>query len=307
MSGEGRLGLIAGGLVAAILAWVWLGGGFAGWAFGDGWVSLPAAELLATAARLPFHLGDPRGAWPAAAQVTLPRAVGVYLAFGLVGIGLSGVSYLLLGATRALGIQLMSGTAKGPPSARWASRRELGVLAVGSAQPGRLTLGRGGGQLLAAEERQSVIVVAPSQSGKTMGLAIPALLEWQGPVLATSIKGDLLADSLVRREALGEVMIFDPTQVTGREPTRATPLQSCRTLAGIDAGRPLAGGLGAGGKRRPEATPSSGIRRRRSCWRHCSSRLRPALADDGGGGALARPRAGGERGRGVRAAGGDGV
>jgi type IV secretion system protein VirD4 len=85
---------------------------------------------------------------------------------------------------------------------------------------------------MAAEERQSVIVVAPSQSGKTTGLAIPALLEWQGPVLATSIKGDLLADSLARRQALGEVMVFDPTQVTGKETARASPLHGCGSWRG---------------------------------------------------------------------------
>jgi type IV secretion system protein VirD4 len=37
-----------------------------------------------------------------------------------------------------------------------------------------------------------VIVIAPTQSHKTTGLAIPALLEWEGPVLATSVKTDLV-------------------------------------------------------------------------------------------------------------------
>ena len=101
-----------------------------------------------------------------------------------------------------------------------------------SAQPGRLTLGRAGRDLLAAEERQSVIVVAPSQSGKTTGLAIPALLEWRGPVVATSIKSDLLIETAARREALGEVMVFDPAQVTGKAATRATPLQGCGSWRG---------------------------------------------------------------------------
>jgi len=69
-----------------------------------------------------------------------------------------------------------------------------------------------------------VIVYAPTETHKTSGLAIPALLEWQGPVLVTSVKGDLLAETVARRERLGKVMIFDPAQVSGMEPSRATPL-----------------------------------------------------------------------------------
>jgi type IV secretion system protein VirD4 len=105
---------------------------------------------------------------------------------------------------------------------------------VKSAQTGRLTLGRYGRQLLAAEPRQSVVVVAPSQSWKTTGLAVPALLEWAGPAIATSVKTDLLRDTLRRRCELGEVMIFDPAQVTALSDhvVRATPLTSCNTWRG---------------------------------------------------------------------------
>ena len=52
------------------------------------------------------------------------------------------------------------------------------------------------------ERRHSLLVVGPTQSGKTSGLAIPALLEWQGPVLATSVKGDLLGHTEAARKAL---------------------------------------------------------------------------------------------------------
>ena len=89
-------------------------------------------------------------------------------------------------------------------------------MAVKKAQPGRLTLGRSGGRLLAAEPRQSVIVFAPTQSMKTTGLAVPALLEWQGPAIAVSIKSDLLGDTLARRQELGEVFVYDPTAATRR-------------------------------------------------------------------------------------------
>jgi type IV secretion system protein VirD4 len=103
---------------------------------------------------------------------------------------------------------------------------------VRSSQSTRLTLGRAGRRLLAARERESVIVFGPTMSHKTTGLAIPALLEWEGPVLATSVKSDLLGVTLARREALGEVMVFDPAQVTGVETTHATPLRAATDWSG---------------------------------------------------------------------------
>ena len=86
-----------------------------------------------------------------------------------------------------------------PASARWASGRDLRALRVDGPTRGRLILGRHGRQLIAAEERQSVIVLAPAQSGKTTGLAIPSLREWDGPALVTSVKSDLLAATFAAR------------------------------------------------------------------------------------------------------------
>ena len=77
-------------------------------------------------------------------------------------------------------------------SARWARRRDLSTLRIRRAESSRITLGRHGRGLLAAEARASVMVVGPTQSGKTTGLVIPALREWAGPVVATSVKTDLL-------------------------------------------------------------------------------------------------------------------
>jgi type IV secretion system protein VirD4 len=56
-------------------------------------------------------------------------------------------------------------------------------------------------------------VVGPARSGKTV-VAIGAILEhdW-GPVIASSVKTDLLAATIRRRGQLGEVAIFDPLGV----------------------------------------------------------------------------------------------
>jgi type IV secretion system protein VirD4 len=113
--------------------------------------------------------------------------------------------------------------------ARWASRRELKALAVDGPRPGRITLGYHRRQLLAAEPHASVIVFAPTQTYKTRRLAMPAVRDWQGPVLAVSMKPDLMRETIAAREALGEVMVFDPSGGTGLGTVRASPLTGCGT------------------------------------------------------------------------------
>jgi type IV secretion system protein VirD4 len=233
MSGsERQLYLALAAIAAGVLTLIWLTGALAGLIFGAGWTSIGASELAATALRLPSHLGDPAAAWPRAARAALPGAPGFYASAALVLIALCGL--VLLGR-RYLELDELLAFGRGrrrAPSARWASRRDLAPLMVPAPQRRRLTLGRSGRALLAAQERQSVIAFAPTESHKTTGLAIPALLEWQGPVLATSVKSDLLVDTVAHRQTLGEVMVFDPALVTGMEPSRATPLWGAGTWRG---------------------------------------------------------------------------
>jgi type IV secretion system protein VirD4 len=150
---------------------------------------------------------------------------------------------LLLAAalgTVALGIQLLDRRLREGPGgerrvqgAHWASRRDLRELRVDGPRRGRVTLGHHGRRLVAAEERASVLIVGPTTiSLKTSGLAIPALLEWQGPALATSVKSDLLLATLKRRRRLGKAMVFDPTATTGIESVKATPLSACGSWRG---------------------------------------------------------------------------
>ena len=119
-----------------------------------------------------------------------------------------------------------------PQSAEWATSRELRDLHVDGPQRGRLVLGRHGRRLLAAEPRASVMVVAPAQSGKTTGLAVPAILEWDGPVLATSVKGDLAHDTLAARSRVGDMRVFDPTGATGLPTASWSPVVASSTWEG---------------------------------------------------------------------------
>ncbi len=117
-------------------------------------------------------------------------------------------------------------------AASWATGGQLAELRASAAQPGRVTLGRHAGKLIAAERRASVLVVGPAQSGKSTGVNVPAILEWDGPVLSTSIKSDVVHATHTARGAKGEVFIFDPTAATGLPHTPWSPIAAARTWEG---------------------------------------------------------------------------
>jgi type IV secretion system protein VirD4 len=116
--------------------------------------------------------------------------------------------------------------------ARLARGRELAPLRVDRPERGRVTLGTHHGRILAAEGRCSVAVIGPSQSGKTSGLVIPAVLEWDGPVLATSVKSDVAADTYAARTTRGEVRVFDPSGLTLMPHAPWSPITASRGWQG---------------------------------------------------------------------------
>lgn len=136
-------------------------------------------------------------------------------------------------------------------SARWARHQDVRSLAVRGPVPGRVVLGRAGRQLVAAEPRHSVLVVGPTQSHKTSGFAVPALLEWSGPVLAASVKTDLVAHTLGWRRRCGQVWLYDPSGCTGLRSSPWSPLatawhwSAARRVAHalVEAARPSTGNV----------------------------------------------------------------
>ena len=119
-----------------------------------------------------------------------------------------------------------------PEPARWATRRDVRDLRVPHATAGRVALGIAHRRLLAAETGHSVLVVGPTQSRKTTGLAIPAILEWQGPVMAASVKSDLARHSLSWRTGIGPVWVYDPTGSTDLPGAAWSPLTGSHTWDG---------------------------------------------------------------------------
>ena len=216
------LGLLVGGASVA-----WLAGNIASLLAGSETLDIGLGEAARVVTRLPGTLDDPAHAWPAAVRDQLPGAVMILVAL-LVAFLV--VFALVVGVVIA--VMRMLAMRRPENGAQWARRQDLRSLHVQSAQRGRLVLGRHGGQLLAAEPRASVMIIAPTQAHKTTGFVTPSILEWDGPVLATSVKGDLVHDTLAARSRVGDTRVFDPTGSTGYPTAAWSPVQASRTWEG---------------------------------------------------------------------------
>lgn len=171
------------------------------------------------------HLDDPKRAWPRALRDGMAGPVLFYVCLVLL---------LALAIALAIVVRRIFKGALGEPTkgSAWATLSDLRHLIVKRPEPARLVLGRVRSKLVAAEERQSVIVLGPTQSMKTSGFAIPAILEWQGPIVATSVKSDLLLHTIESRRSEGEVWVYDPTESVNTERATWSPLATCHTWQG---------------------------------------------------------------------------
>ena len=104
--------------------------------------------------------------------------------------------------------------------------RDMRELMVEGPEPDRVLLGRlqapgfAGKALnriglahpaLAAPRCYGVLVIGPARSGKTMSLLVPAVREWQGPVISTSIRTDVLEATLhARKEQGSPILVYNP-------------------------------------------------------------------------------------------------
>ena len=61
----------------------------------------------------------------------------------------------------------------------------------------------------------SLLVVGPTQSGKTSSLVVPAILRWHGPLVVTSVKRDVISLTTPWRRALGTITQLEPGLLDG--------------------------------------------------------------------------------------------
>jgi type IV secretory pathway TraG/TraD family ATPase VirD4 len=75
--------------------------------------------------------------------------------------------------------------------------------------------------------RSSLLIVGPTQVGKTSSLVIPALLRWSDALVVTSVKNDVIATTKDWRARVGEVQVLEPGRDGG---LTWNPLEGVRTL-----------------------------------------------------------------------------
>jgi type IV secretion system protein VirD4 len=219
---------------------LWLTGQVAGFVNSGRWPSVTLAEMGSVVTGVPRHPLDPASAWPADARPLLPGPVLFWATFmvllAVLVIGWMFLSMLLRSARQRMGRAVVVERAVAPADqvgpAGWARPQLFRELYVRGPVPWRVTLGRVNGRLVAAEALQSVIALGPTQSQKTSGLTIPAILEWEGPVLAACVKPDVIRSTIGRRWQKGEVFLYDPAGATGMEANTWSPLPRCETWEG---------------------------------------------------------------------------
>ncbi len=197
------LALIGAGLAAMGGGIMWATAEVAGRLFGRGSPQLGFDDAVAALAKWPSAAGAPRAAFPSNAVELPSDSLSLYLSLCLV----CGVAALVV----TIGLRVWKATSRKDTGSRLAQPNDLRGLLHDKAVPGRITVGRLGRRLVVMEARHSLLVIGPPQTGKTTGLAIPAILEWPGPVLVTSSKTDVLEDTRRARALRGDVMVYYPT------------------------------------------------------------------------------------------------
>ncbi len=83
------------------------------------------------------------------------------------------------------------------------------------------------GARVTVDPSSSLLVVGPTQSGKTTSLVMPALLRWSDALVVTSVKSDVVKTTVGWRRTLGQVQVLEP----GREGGLTwDPLEGVATL-----------------------------------------------------------------------------
>ncbi|HSK37428.1 MAG TPA: type IV secretory system conjugative DNA transfer family protein [Actinomycetota bacterium] len=219
---------------------LWLTGQVSGFINSGKWpkVSLPEMGVVVTG--VPRHPLDPAAAWPRGARQLLPGPVLFWATFmvllAILATAWVYLSSMLRSARRRMGraivVERAAPSADQVGPAGWARPQLFRELYVKGPTPWRVTLGRVNGRLVAAQPLQAVIALGPTQSQKSSGLTIPAILEWDGPVLAACVKPDLVRTTIGRRWQKGEVFLYDPAGATGMEANTWSPLPRCETWEG---------------------------------------------------------------------------
>ncbi len=165
-------------------------------ALGLSWLDVFGVKLYA-----PWKLFIWWLAFDAQAPDVFARA-GALAAFG----GLAGGAVAIGGAARRTSRRLKPTTYG---SARWAEACD--VDKAGLLQDRGVVLGLYGNRYLRHDGPEHVLAVAPTRSGKGVGLVLPTLLTWPGSAVIHDIKGENWQLTAGWRAQFSHCLLFDPT------------------------------------------------------------------------------------------------
>lgn len=245
------LGIIAGAFAFALLLWV--AGHLAAWVTGADAPTASIPEALVILARP----ADPATALGA----TGLHPVAYWTALAVL---LAAAGAFAWGAWRVFhrpkGLRdphAIDGIATGAEVARAASghalRRRGRTLRPSLEQPAPAEvgyrIGTARGRAVWATVEDSMLLIGPPRSGKTLQLVVPFILDAPGAVLTTSTRPDTLAATLRARQRRGPVAVFDPQSLAPGVPAglRWSPVRGCADpLTAMIRARGLAAGTGFG-------------------------------------------------------------
>jgi len=233
---------------------VWAGAQLAVRISSGEWLAASAEDAASALVRLPTNGSEPALAWPERLRGAIPGPAlywGCTAAVAVIALVLVVKVASLVSGNRRPGMARRKRLGV-DTQAHLATPKELRTLVVHKpGQTGRFMLGMVQGRLVATEDlrnspargrrarrrqgdRMGVAVFGPTRCGKTANL-IGGILDWPGPAILSSMKDDLLRDTLVHRMRLGEVKVFDPTRILDvPEELRArwSPLRTAETATG---------------------------------------------------------------------------
>ncbi len=114
-------------------------------------------------------------------------------------------------------------------SAHWANEKDVKKIGLLNNNGVVLGLNKKDGRYLRHDGPEHIMVMAPTRSGKGVGLIIPTLLTWPHSVLVTDIKGENfgITSGFRQRYMKNKVLKFDPTCTDGSS-VRYNPLSEIR-------------------------------------------------------------------------------
>ncbi|MFF2075401.1 type IV secretory system conjugative DNA transfer family protein [Kitasatospora sp. NPDC058162] len=224
-------------VVVTVTVGTWATGQVAGMITSASWPAVPFGDAFSVAKQLPHHLHDPKAAWPEGVRHDLPGPVGFAVAAAIVVSSMvTAGAFVLRRLRRNRSVRGFASTAQLAKTMSASAVVKRGPIVRPSLEKGRITpadvavqLGRiTAGMMLWICVESSVLMLAAPRQGKTSQVIIPWIKAWRGPMLVTSVRGDLLDATALIRRRLGPTLAMTPTgMVEWPDQVQWSPASGC--------------------------------------------------------------------------------